>query len=253
MLHPHIAEVTGVTRLVAYVTAFSPINQSDLCPSRQSFPLLPSHSLHLSFFAFPIPPIMPSGVGVVETFKSLPFSGTELRFSYLTPLSDPDLIRHGKAHQGQRQDGMEVDFVSPEQQRQHRTVLPKERDALDGHRHHHEPKDHKKTSDYSREAEMIVQEERQAKNNVPQYKGLERYRILEKMGESVAPHVMADRSGADPPRPQWCILKCVQGSRHLDWTESCQYDRMLLSIPLTHFYSLHSQNCSEIRVELAAG
>lgn len=34
---------------------------------------------------------------------------------------------------------------------------------------------------------MIVQEERQAKNNMPQYKGLERYRILEKMGESVAP------------------------------------------------------------------
>lgn len=33
---------------------------------------------------------------------------------------------------------------------------------------------------------MIVKEERQAKNNIPQYKGLERYRILEKMGESVA-------------------------------------------------------------------
>jgi len=30
---------------------------------------------------------------------------------------------------------------------------------------------------------MIVQEERQAKSNMPQYKGLERYRILEKMGE----------------------------------------------------------------------
>jgi len=35
---------------------------------------------------------------------------------------------------------------------------------------------------------------------MPQYKGLERYRILEKMGESVRPYVMVDRSSADPPR-----------------------------------------------------
>lgn len=85
-----------------------------------------------------------------------------------------------------------MDFDPPEhqqphqQQRQHRAVPPKERDPPEAHRHHHEPKDHKKAADYSREAEMIVQEERQAKSNVPQYKGLERYRLLEKMGESVA-------------------------------------------------------------------
>jgi hypothetical protein len=87
----------------------------------------------------------------------------------------------------------DVGFVSPEyqqpyqQQRQNRAVPPKERDPPEAPRRHHEPKDQKKTADYSREAEMIVQEERQAKNNTPQYKGLERYRILEKMGESVAP------------------------------------------------------------------
>jgi len=83
-----------------------------------------------------------------------------------------------------------VDFVSPEhqqpyQQRQHRAVPPKERNPPEVHKHHNEPKDHTKTADYSREAEIIVKEERQAKNNMPQYKGLERYRILEKMGESV--------------------------------------------------------------------
>ena len=100
----------------------------------------------------------------------------------LTPLPDPGLIRHGKAHQGQKQDKPDVDFAPPEhqqphqQQRQHRTAPPKERD-------HHE---HKKAVDYSLEAEMIVKEERQARDNIPQYKGLERYRILEKMGESVA-------------------------------------------------------------------
>jgi len=83
-----------------------------------------------------------------------------------------------------------VDFVSPEhqqpyQQRQHRAVPPKEKNSPEVHKHHNEPKEHTKTADYSREAEIIVKEERQAKNNIPQYKGLERYRILEKMGESV--------------------------------------------------------------------
>ena len=104
----------------------------------------------------------------------------ETRLSHLT-LPDTDLIRHGKAHQGQKQD------ESHQQQQHHHAVPPKERDYPDPHKTHHEPKDHKKTADYSREAEMIVQEERKAKNNMPQYKGLERYRILEKMGESVAP------------------------------------------------------------------
>jgi len=36
---------------------------------------------------------------------------------------------------------------------------------------------------------MIVQEERQAKSNVPQYKGLERYTILEKMGDGAFSNV----------------------------------------------------------------
>ena len=150
---------------------------------------------------------MPAGVGVVETFKSMSFP--EPRYPHLTPPSDEDLIRHGKAHQGQRQDGPDAEFVAPEhqqpyqQQRQHRAFPPKEWDVpeapkhRDEPKHHNEPKDLKKAVDYSREAEMIVQEERQAKNNMPQYKGLERYRILEKMGELVAPHVMDDRSGAE--------------------------------------------------------
>jgi len=36
---------------------------------------------------------------------------------------------------------------------------------------------------------MIVEEERQAKTNMPQYKGLERYRILEKMGDGAFSNV----------------------------------------------------------------
>jgi DNA segregation ATPase FtsK/SpoIIIE-like protein len=37
--------------------------------------------------------------------------------------------------------------------------------------------------DYRKEAEMIVQEERDSKNKMPTYKGLENYKLLDKMGE----------------------------------------------------------------------
>lgn len=38
---------------------------------------------------------------------------------------------------------------------------------------------------HTREIEMIVQEEREAKGKMPIYKGLERFKLLDKMGESV--------------------------------------------------------------------
>ena len=38
---------------------------------------------------------------------------------------------------------------------------------------------------YRREAELIVQEENEAKSKMPTYKGLEKYKLLEKMGECV--------------------------------------------------------------------
>jgi serine/threonine-protein kinase RCK2 len=37
--------------------------------------------------------------------------------------------------------------------------------------------------DYRKEAEMIVQEERETKNKMPTYKGLENFKLLDKMGE----------------------------------------------------------------------
>jgi len=180
-----------VTRLVAYVTTFPhPISEPDLCPPVYHLPS-PSPNLFISLFRF-----LHLTYHAIRCWRRRDLQksvslATEPQLSHLTPLSDPDLIRHGKAHQGQRQGGPEVDFVSPEhqqphqQQRQHRAVPPKERNPPEAHKHHNEPKDHMKTADYSREAEIIVKEERQAKSNVPQYKGLERYRILEKMGESV--------------------------------------------------------------------
>lgn len=39
---------------------------------------------------------------------------------------------------------------------------------------------------YRREAELIVQEENEAKSKMPTYKGLEKFKLLEKMGEYVS-------------------------------------------------------------------
>lgn len=36
---------------------------------------------------------------------------------------------------------------------------------------------------YRKEAELIVQEEKEAKSRMPNYKGLENFRLIEKMGE----------------------------------------------------------------------
>ena len=41
------------------------------------------------------------------------------------------------------------------------------------------------TPKYKEEVEQIVQEEREAKSKMPLYKGLENYKLLEKMGEYV--------------------------------------------------------------------
>lgn len=42
---------------------------------------------------------------------------------------------------------------------------------------------------YAKEAEMIVKEEREAKNKMPVYEGLERFKLVEKMGDGAFSHV----------------------------------------------------------------
>lgn len=101
----------------------------------------------------------------------------------LTPMTSflLDLIRHGKAHQSPRQPDGNADSVSPTTTSTHR-------------KEQKEPKSPAKQQEipksppvpYQREAEIIVQEERQAKNKMPVYKGLERFKLLDKMGEYVA-------------------------------------------------------------------
>ncbi len=41
----------------------------------------------------------------------------------------------------------------------------------------------KQSQQYTREVEKIVKEERAAKEKMPTYKGLERFKLIEKMGE----------------------------------------------------------------------
>ena len=38
---------------------------------------------------------------------------------------------------------------------------------------------------YRKEAELLVKEENEAKNKMPSYKGLENFKLIEKMGECV--------------------------------------------------------------------
>jgi hypothetical protein len=91
-----------------------------------------------------------------------------------------DLIRHGKAH---KQSDAESELSAPPQSTQHRTQ-PRERDLLEPQP---PPKEAPKSppATYQREAEIIVKEERQARNKMPVYKGLERFKLLDKMGEYV--------------------------------------------------------------------
>ncbi|KZT20761.1 Pkinase-domain-containing protein [Neolentinus lepideus HHB14362 ss-1] len=117
---------------------------------------------------------MPTGTGVVDAFKNL--------------------IRHGKAHHAPpRQDKLYVEQYpaelkqqrrSPQQTQQHQ---PQHRDLPD----HSAPAQQKppQSPGYTKEAEMIVQEEREAKNKMPSYKGLENFQLLEKMGDGAFSNV----------------------------------------------------------------
>lgn len=94
-----------------------------------------------------------------------------------------DLIRHGKAHQSPKQaDGNSDSSLSSTA-----PTIPR------SHKEQREPKPAKQQeppksppASYQKEAEIIVQEERQAKSKMPVYKGLERFKLLDKMGEYVS-------------------------------------------------------------------
>jgi len=128
---------------------------------------------------FWVKPTMPHGTAVVDALKSK--QSTPPFFPSLT-LSSPDLIRHGKHHYHAKPD------PPP---RQHApealaTVPPPDTNppppaASRGLRHQQPPQ-----SPPREMVESIVIEERKAKETMPIFKGLEDYRLEEKMGESVS-------------------------------------------------------------------
>ena len=128
---------------------------------------------------------MPTTGGVVDAFKSMS-PALPARWSRLS-LRILDLIRHGKNHTNrQHNDATQYEHGYDQQhdaQQTQRQAREQPREAPKGQQQH---QTHKAASPkYREEVEQIVQEEREAKSKMPTYKGLENYKLLEKMGEYV--------------------------------------------------------------------
>ncbi|PSR73564.1 hypothetical protein PHLCEN_2v10483 [Hermanssonia centrifuga] len=120
---------------------------------------------------------MPTGTGVVDAFKNL--------------------IRHGKNHnarqhnddaqsgQPQHQQPLPPPPPPPQQQRQ-----PREQTREQPRDPSQQQQTQKTQSQkYKEELEQIVQEEREAKSKMPTYKGLENFRLIDKMGDGAFSNV----------------------------------------------------------------
>ncbi|GJE84723.1 Pkinase-domain-containing protein [Phanerochaete sordida] len=121
---------------------------------------------------------MPTTGGVVDAFKNL--------------------IRHGKNHTTrQHNDAGQYDYPPPQQQQQQQQQhLPAsqqqpQRQARDQPRDAQQQQQTQKAASpkYKEEVEKIVQEEREAKSKMPVYKGLENFKLLEKMGDGAFSNV----------------------------------------------------------------
>ena len=134
---------------------------------------------------------MPPGVAVVDAFKSNNF----ILFVYHTFLKDylSDLIRHGKNHVHARQDDTSSSSAPPaDTHSNHQRAQPERRQQANAQPQTQQkqqqpakvqPVATKQSQQYTREVEKIVQEERAAKEKMPTYKGLERFKLIQKMGE----------------------------------------------------------------------
>ncbi|KAH8106165.1 Pkinase-domain-containing protein [Cristinia sonorae] len=107
---------------------------------------------------------MPTGTGVVDAFKNL--------------------IRHGKNHHStvstRHQEDTQNNHIasSTSTQSQQQQQQPKQpRESRD------------QTPKYKQEVEKIVQEERDAKTKMPTYKGLEQFKLIDKMGDGAFSNV----------------------------------------------------------------
>jgi serine/threonine-protein kinase RCK2 len=113
--------------------------------------------------------------------------------SFLLSLVSPilDLIRHGKNHIHVRQDDFPnsqqpaaptTDARSQPERRQQADPQPQSQPKQQQF-HKAQPANAKQSPHITREVEKIVREEREAMDKMPAYKGLERYKLIEKKGE----------------------------------------------------------------------
>ncbi|KAA1466271.1 Pkinase-domain-containing protein [Dentipellis sp. KUC8613] len=136
---------------------------------------------------------MPAGVAVVDAFKNL--------------------IRHGKNHNHRQDDALSSapppaptsavpapgTAASPAQASNQRTQRQADRQpdrhndrraqAQQQQRDQPQSQQQPSAQQYAHEAEMIVQEEREAKSKMPTYKGLERFKLIDKMGDGAFSNV----------------------------------------------------------------
>jgi hypothetical protein len=160
---------------------------------------------------------MPPGVAVVDAFKSLlpSFPLTSLYTPRILLSLILDLIRHGKNHIHVRQDDFPSSQAHPapaadaRSERRHQPDVqvqsqPKQQQATKA-----QPATAKQ-SQQLREVEKIVREEREAMDKLPTYKGLERFKLVEKKGECVHLNLVHPNRLADRFYPQWSILQRVQ-------------------------------------------
>ena len=109
--------------------------------------------------------------------------------SLLTPPRPSDLIRHGKNHHSSRQQddaayqpAYTQSHAQQQQQQQQRAAEQQTRQQREAQQQQQQ-QTQKSSPKYKEHVEQIVQEEREAKGKMPVYKGLENYKLLEKMGE----------------------------------------------------------------------
>ncbi|KAI0366355.1 Pkinase-domain-containing protein [Pilatotrama ljubarskyi] len=120
---------------------------------------------------------MPTGTGVVDAFKNL--------------------IRHGKNHHStrQQQDDAAYQHAYAQQQAQQQQQQAQQRAEQQSRQHREaqqaqQQQTQKQASPkYKEQVEQIVQEEREAKGKMPVYKGLENYKLVEKMGDGAFSNV----------------------------------------------------------------
>ena len=94
-----------------------------------------------------------------------------------------DLIRHGKQHDNAAHRNKEKEKEQLRAQQAQQAAIKNAQQHAD--KAAKETKEPIPSPNYRREAELIVQEENEEKKKMPAYKGLEKFKLLEKMGEYV--------------------------------------------------------------------